>query len=295
MKVGFCGLGGMGAAMATRLLDRGHRVSVWNRTAAKTQPLVDQGAVRAATPASVAAGSGIVITCLFDDQAVADVYDGPNGLLTADCRGALFVETSTIRAETISDLADRVRGKRAGLRECPVAGAPAMARAGQLIGFAGGDDTDFARARPVLDDLCQRLDHFGPLGSGNAMKLAVNLPLLAYIEALGEALALARNVPVDPQKLVTALAESPGGANAMKIAGPWIVEALTSGREAAGLMSLAAVRKDLHLMIEAAERAGTEFPVASAALASFDDAVAAGWGERPFWTLSLYRRTARSD
>jgi 3-hydroxyisobutyrate dehydrogenase len=170
-----------------------------------------------------------------------------------------------------------------------------MARDGKLMGFAGGATTDFVRVRPLLDDLCQRLDHFGPLGGGNAVKLAINLPLIAYFEALGEALALVRDVPVDPQKIIAVLSESPGGANVMKFAGPWITDALTSGREAAGLFPLAGVRKDFHLMLDAARRIGTTLPVTSATLQSYDDAVADGWGARPFWTLSLYRRSKSSS
>jgi 3-hydroxyisobutyrate dehydrogenase len=291
MDVGFCGLGDMGAAMAARLLDKGHRVTVWNRTAAKAKPLLDQGAAWAATPAEVATRNGIVITSLFDDKAITDVYDGPAGLLAADCPGKLFIETSTVHAETILEMAGRAQAKGAALLECPVAGAPTMVRDGRLMGFVGGAAADFARARPLLDDLCQRLDHFGPLGAGNALKLAINLPLVAYFEALGEALALVRDVPADPQLIIAALSDSPGGANVMKLAGPWIAEALTSGREAVGVFPIAAVRKDLRLMIDAAQRVGAALPVTNATLQSYDDAVADGWGARPFWMLSLYRRS----
>jgi 3-hydroxyisobutyrate dehydrogenase len=290
MDVGFCGLGDMGAAMAARLLDKGHRVTVWNRTAAKAKPLLDQGATWAASPAEVATRNGIVITSLFDDKAITDVFDGPDGLLAPDCRGKLFIETSTVHAETTLEMAAGAQARGAILLECPVAGGPPMARDGKLMGLVGGAVADLVRARPLLDDLCQRLDHFGPLGAGNAVKLAINLPLVVYFEALGEALALVRDVPVDPQLIIAVLSESPGGANVMKFAGPWIAEALTSGREAGGLLPLAAARKDLHLMLDAAQRVGAALPVTSATLQSYEDAVADGWGARPFWTLSLYRR-----
>lgn len=293
MQVGFCGLGGMGAAMAARLLERGHRLTVWNRTAAKAGPLAEQGAASASTPAEVARQNQLVITCVFDDDAVTQVYTGPGGILAADCAGKLLIETSTVSAGTIRGIAEKAAAKGAAVLECPVAGAPAMARGGNLMGFAGGAEPDFERAKPILDDLCQRVDYFGPLGSGNAVKLAVNLPLLAYFEALGEALALARDVPVDPEKMIAALSQSPGGANVMKIAAGWITEALNSGSEAGGVMSLASVRKDLHLMLDAARRAGAILPLTSAALHSYDSAVADGWGGRPFWTVSLYRRDKR--
>ena len=293
MDVGFCGLGGMGAAMAARLLERGHRLTVWNRTAARAVPLVEQGAVSVSTPAEVAQQNQFVIICVFDDEAVKAVYAGAGGVLTTDCSGKLFIETSTVSDETIRGIAEKAEAKGAAVLECPVAGAPAMARGGNLMGFAGGAEPDFDRAKPILDDLCQSLDYFGPLGSGNAVKLAVNLPLLAYFEALGEALALARDVPVNPEKMIAALSQSPGGANVMRIAAGWIIEALRSGNQAGGVMSLAAVRKDLHLMLDAARRAGASLPLTSAALQSYDSAVDDGWGERPFWTVSLYRRDKR--
>lgn len=293
MDVGFCGLGSMGAAMAARLMAKGHRVTVWNRTAAKATSLLDQGAIWADTPADVASRNAIVVTCVFDDAAVAQVYSGETGLLAPDCHGRLFIETSTVSAQTIREMAEQAQASGAAVLECPVAGAPAMARGGDLMGFAGGAESDFERAKPLLDDLCRRVDFFGPLGSGNAVKLAVNLPLLAYFEALGEALALVRDVPVDPEKIVGVLSESPGGANVMRIAKGWLTEALRSGREAGGVLSLGAVRKDLHLIIDAARRAGTSLPVTTAALQSYDSAVRDGWGERPFWMLSLYRRDKR--
>jgi 3-hydroxyisobutyrate dehydrogenase len=293
MDVGFCGLGGMGAAMAARLMERGHRLTVWNRTAAKMVPLVEQGAVSASTPAEVARQNQLIITCVFDDEAVKAVYAGVGGVLTGDCSGKLFIETSTVSAETIRGVAEKAEAQGAAVLECPVAGAPAMALSGNLMGFAGGAEPDFQRAQPILGELCQRVDYFGRLGSGNAVKLAVNLPLLAYFEALGEAMALARDVPVDPEKIIAALSQSPGGANVMRIAAGWITEALRSGGEAGGVMSLAAVRKDLRLMLDAARRAGATLPLTNAALQSYDNAVDDGWGERPFWTVSLYRRDKR--
>src|SRR5690349_18198902 len=100
MEIGFCGLGGMGAAMVARLLEKGHRLTVWNRTADKAKPLLDQGASWAATPAEVTAQNEVILTCLFDDAAIMDVYASSRGLLAAGCCRKLFIETSTIRAQT---------------------------------------------------------------------------------------------------------------------------------------------------------------------------------------------------
>jgi 3-hydroxyisobutyrate dehydrogenase len=291
MDVGFCGLGDMGAAMVARLLDQGHQVSVWNRTEAKAEPLRLRGAAWAADPAELTKRHAIIMSCLFDGKAVTEVYGAPNGLLAPECRDKLFIDFSTVDAPAIVDVAHRVQAKGAGLIECPVAGTPFVARDGKLLGFVGGEAADLARSYPLLDDLCRRFDHFGPVGAGSAVKLAVNLPLLVYFEALGEALALVRDVSADPAKIIAVLEETPGGANAMKYLAATITEAMTSGQEPSGMMSLGAVRKDLRLMMDAARRADFAMPVTSAALRSYDDAVAEGWEARPFWALSLYRRS----
>jgi 3-hydroxyisobutyrate dehydrogenase len=289
MELGFCGLGNMGTAMVTRFLTQGHRVTVWNRTDGKATLLLDRGAVWAATPAQVAAQNSIVFTCLRDDEAIKEVYTGSDGLLAGECAGRLFVDTSTVSAEIIQTVAETAQAKGSSFLECPVAGPPIRALEGRLMGFAGGSEGDFARAKPLLTDICEKVDLFGPLGSGNALKLAVNLPLLVYFAALGEALSLLHDVPADPQKIMGILAQSPGAANAMALVGPWIAEAL-AGREAgAAIMGLSVVRKDLHLMLDAAKRTHAELPVTAAALQTYDEAVEKGWGDRPFWNLAFHK------
>ncbi len=120
MNIGFCGTGRMGAAMVLRLLDVGHGLTVWNRTADKTKPLAERGARVAASPAAAAVGSDLVITMLTDAAALAVVYDGPQGLLADGATGKLLVDMSTVRPETIHALAARVRAAGAALVECPV-------------------------------------------------------------------------------------------------------------------------------------------------------------------------------
>src|SRR5260370_242992 len=111
MEIGFCGTGRMGAAMAQRLMDQGHRLAVWNRSADKTKPLVERGARAAKTPAETAAGSEIVITMLTDARAVDAVYDGPQGPLSGDVKGKLFIDMSTVTPETTKKLPPPVRAK----------------------------------------------------------------------------------------------------------------------------------------------------------------------------------------
>ncbi|HVB17761.1 MAG TPA: NAD-binding protein, partial [Stellaceae bacterium] len=112
---------------------------------------------------------------------------------------------------------------------------------------------------------------------------------------LGEALALVRDLPVEPSRIIDVLAESPGGANAMKIIGAMLAEAWTSGQEPAGFFPLGGVRKDGNLMLDAASRQAMPLPVLEAALASYDEAAAAGWGARPLFAQALYRRSTAPD
>lgn len=208
MKIGIAGTGKMGAAIATRLLGLGHEVTVWNRTQEKTKPLAAAGAKVAATPAALAAEAETVITILTDARAIDAVYHGPQGLLSGNVSGKLVIEMSTVRPETEVALAAKVRQKGAAIVECPVGGTVGPARDGKLIGFAGGDAADVARAKPLLDQMCRRVEHVGPIGAGTRMKLAINLPLMVYWQALGEALALCAPLGLDPARLMDIFADT---------------------------------------------------------------------------------------
>ena len=210
MKIGVPGLGAMGAAIAARLIEAGHEVMVWNRTAAKAKPLTDAGAKLAGSPAELAKACEAVITILTDGAAIDEVYSGPSGLLSVDVKGKLFIEMSTVAPKVETDLAPKVRGKGAALVECPVGGSTAPARQGQLLGLMGAEKADAERARPLLEQLCRKVEHCGPVGAGAAMKLAINLPLMVAWQAYGEAFAIARDVGWEPRRLLDLFVESNG-------------------------------------------------------------------------------------
>jgi 3-hydroxyisobutyrate dehydrogenase len=289
MELGFCGTGRMGAAIVHRLLDKDHRVTVWNRTPEKAQPLIERGARAAASPADAAAAASAVLSILTDERAVEAVYDGPQGLLSGDVAGKLFVEMSTVAPASVRHLGERVRAKGAALVECPVGGTVGPAREGRLIGLAGGDAADFERARPILDAMCRRVDHVGPNGAGAAAKLAVNLPLAVYWEALGEALSLCRDEAVDPARLLDVMMESSGGANALKNRAPKVLAALKEGARPEVGFDIDGIRKDLCTMVEVARSLGVNLPVAARALECYDEAAREGWGDRDGSSLAAYR------
>src|SRR6202158_4616812 len=139
MNIGAAGLGRMGAAIAARLIEVGHTVSVWNRSAEKAKALAQVGAKVTATPAELAAGAEIIITILTDAAAIDAVYNGRGGLLAGNVKDKLFIEMSTVRPETEIALAKTVRGKDAALVECPVGGTVGPARQGKLLGLMGGE------------------------------------------------------------------------------------------------------------------------------------------------------------
>ena len=148
---------------------------VWNRDATKTRPLVDAGARLYASPAEIAAGCDTVIIMLLNDAATEAVYRGPNGLLKAEFAGKLIVDMSTVRPDTMISVGTAVAQKGAAFVECPVGGSKIPAKEGKLFGLVGGEKADVARAMPVLEQLCRRIEHLGAVGSGATMKLAVSL------------------------------------------------------------------------------------------------------------------------
>jgi 3-hydroxyisobutyrate dehydrogenase len=287
MRVGIAGLGKMGAAIAARLMECGHTLIVWNRTPEKAKPLAESGAAVAVSPAKLAAAADVVITILTDAQAIDQVYGGPSGLLAADVKGKLFIEMSTVRPDTEISLAERVRGKGAVFIECPVGGSTGPARQGKLIGLAGADAGDFARARPVLEHMCRRLEHCGPVGAGATMKLSINLPLMIYWQALGEALAICRHLGLDPARVMDLYADTSGGPNVLKIRGPVIAKML-AGEHAPGTFDLDAGRKDLRTMLDEGRARGVELPLVERTLACFDEASQAGWGGRDGSSQAVY-------
>ncbi len=288
MLVGIAGLGRMGAAIGARLMETGHRLVVWNRSAAKTKPLAEAGATVAASPAELARQAEVVITILTDAEAIDTVYRGAAGLLSADVDGKLFIEMSTVRPETEVALAKDVRRRGAAFVECPVGGTTGPARQGKLIGLVGGDDADVARARPLLEQLCRRLEHCGSVGSGALMKLAINLPLMVYWQALGEALALSHSLGLDPVRLMDLMADTSGGANVLKVRGPMIATMLKGGDPGPVTFNLDGGIKDLRSMLAEGQARGIELPLVERTLACFEEASRNGLGHQEGSGLSVY-------
>jgi 3-hydroxyisobutyrate dehydrogenase len=278
MQIGVAGLGAMGSAIAARLMEAGHQVTVWNRTGAKTKPLADTGAKVAASPSAVAAAGEAIITILTDGAAIEAVYHGPSGLLSGDVNGKLFIEMSTVPPGVETALAPKVRGKGAVFVECPVGGSTAPARQGKLLGLMGAEPLDAARARPILEQLCRKVEHCGPVGAGSSMKLAINLPLMVGWQAYAEAFAIARDVGWQPKRLLDLFVESNGANNGLKMRADMIVAMMEDRDPGATTFSIANAVKDLRTMVDTGAAKGADMPAAKAALAALEEANNKGLG-----------------
>jgi 3-hydroxyisobutyrate dehydrogenase len=288
MKIGIAGLGKMGSAIAERLIECGHELIVWNRSREKTEPLTAKGATAANSAADLARQVEAIVTILFDSEAIDGVYRTPDGILAADLAGKLVIDMSTVRPQTSAALAKDVRARGGAFVECPVGGSTGPARQGKLLGMAGGEAADVARAKPILDQLCRRFEHFGPVGAGARMKLAINLPLIVSYQALAEAFILCRANGMDPVQLMDFFADTAGAPNVLKTRGPLIGKALAGDEVKPPAFDVNSICKDLRTMIAEAESLGAKLPLAEDTLRIFDQAAKAGWGGKDGANLPAY-------
>ena len=271
--IAIAGTGRMGTAYAKRLIDCGHDVTVWNRTADRTGAAAEAGAKVAADVAGLT-GAEVILVALTDAVAVGQVIDD---LIAAGIGGKLVVDLSTVLPAETRALAARVTAAGADFVDCPVGGTVAPALKGQLLGMAGGTDAAFARAKPVLDQLCKRVEHLGPAGNGAAMKLAVNLPLALYWATLAEAMAMVEGAGIPADLAVSILADSSGGPNVLKNRAQVVVDTL-NGTDQPGTFDIAGLAKDLALALKQAEASGVALPLSQGAQDSYRAALDAGLG-----------------
>jgi 3-hydroxyisobutyrate dehydrogenase len=291
MHIGIAGIGKMGSNMGARLMEVGHTLTVWNRTADKLTPLAEAGAKVAKTPADLASAVDAVITIVTDAKAIDAVYHGPQGLLAGEAKGKLFIEMSTVPPEVQIALAGKVRAKGGAYVECPVSGSVIPARAGRLLGLIGGEPADVARARPILDQMCRRAMHAGPVGSGSMLKLAVNLPLMIYWQALGEQLSMCRELAIDPAELLDFLSETSGAATVLKQRMPGIVAKLKRVPSAQMTFDLDGGIKDVKAMLAEGKRRGLELPLLERTLVCYEEARRTIGGEDEVSNVSAYWAT----
>ena len=280
-RIGFAGLGTMGASMAANLARAGAPLTVWNRTPGRAAALLELGAREAASPTELASGSDVVVVCVSDTADVAAVLFGPAGVAEGATAGSLVIDCSTISPDMTRQFGRRLAERGIGMVDAPVSGGSEGARLGTLTIFAGGSDPDVARARPILEAIGRTITHMGPLGSGQAAK-AVNQVIIggAYL-GVAEGIVLGIRAGLDPHRLVEALS---GGA-----AQSWVLanrsDRMIDDEYPLGFR-LALHRKDLGIALEMAGETGVMLPVAMLAAALEDRLLDGGHGDEDMSVLA---------
>jgi 3-hydroxyisobutyrate dehydrogenase len=261
VNAGFAGLGRMGSAMARRLLDAGHSLTVWNRSASRSNELVAAGARRAGSPRELGESSEIVVTMVSDGDALREVLHGDDGLLAGLGTGSVHVDMSTIGPAAAREFASEVTERGAAWLDAPVSGSTALAERGALTILAGGDAEILERVRPVLESMGQTIFHLGGTGAGAAMKVALQGVLSVINEAIAEGLVLAERSGIGRETAYDVFA---GGA----VASPYVQYKRGAFLEPASTpvaFTVDLMRKDLRLTFDLADEAGLRLPAVGAA------------------------------
>lgn len=288
MRIGFLGLGKMGAPMARRLLAAGHELSVWNRSEGPAQSLIRDGAIAAATPAEAELGADAVITMLFDDAAHEDVLYGPNGLVDALSPGALHISCSTISVALSERLTAEHARRGVDFVAAPVFGRPNVAEEGRLWIAVAGKKEAVERARPVLEPLSRGISVAGlEPHQAHALKLGGNFLIAAMLYSLSEAFVYAEGQGIEPETFLevvnAALFQSPFYAAYGRVM-------LHPPEQPGATIALAA--KDLGLLREAAANRGIRLDLADAMAEGFAEARRGGFGNED-WPVGQYRMAQR--
>ncbi len=269
------GLGTMGAGMATNLLKAGFSLSVYNRTAAKAQALIDAGARFASTPAEAAKDASAIISMLADDAASREVWLGKDGALDAVREGAILIESSTVSPGWVAEFARLAEQHGADLLDAPVTGSRTQAEAGQLSFLVGGKDTALAGATPVLKAMSKEIVHLGPVGSGAKMKLINNFLCGVQVASLAEGLAWIERSGLDRDKALSVLkAGAPGSPLLAAISARMANQTYTVN------FLLKLMTKDLLYAQNEAAQCDVDLKTAEVARSLFETAIEQGFGDK---------------
>jgi 3-hydroxyisobutyrate dehydrogenase len=280
-RIGFVGLGTMGAAMAANVRRAGFGVTAWNRTPGRAARLSDLGVTEAATPAEVGRDSDVVVVCVSDTPDVEAVLFGVDGIASGLAPGGLVIDCSTISPAATASFAVRLADAGIAFVDAPVSGGSEGAKLGTLTIFVGGDESAVERAHPVLAAMGRTITRFGPAGSGQAVK-AVNQVVIAGIYlGVAEGMVLAMKAGLDPETVAAAL----GGG----VAKSWILEN-RSGKMIANDYPLgfrtSLHLKDLAIALDLARSVGATLPVSALAAQLEAGLVARGYGDEDMSNLA---------
>jgi 3-hydroxyisobutyrate dehydrogenase len=271
--IGFVGTGLMGRGMARSLIRQGHAVRVYNRTRAKADEVAQAGGTVAATPAEAARGADVVVTMLADPKAVADCFEGPQGILSTLSKNAVVIDSSTVSPPTTQKMAAAVEAKGARLLDAPVFGSKNEAENGTLGFIVGGDRAAFDSVQDVLSCM-GKSTHVGPTGMGATAKLVVNLVIASELQAFHEGMVMATKAGLDPDQMYSILMSSRARSGIYEMKGPSILK-----RDFTVFFPLRLMDKDMRLALETADALRLSMPVVRAVKDVLGACVAAGQAE----------------
>ena len=290
LRVGWLGLGSMGALAVERLLAAGRDVTGWNRTAEKGEPLVAKGMRWADSPREVAERSDVLLSMLTDAKAVEAVASGPEGFIAGLRPHAVYADMSTISPDSSRALAERVAQTGATMLDAPVSGSPATLVQGQLAIMVGGDKDAFERIRPVLLEIGPKITHIGANGLALQTKIAINLALVVQVTAFCEGVALAEQGGVEREAVVDAMLNSVISSPVLNYRGPFILDGRMPDE---ALADVGLQQKDMLLALELGRQSGSPVPLAAAANEMLNACRGMGIGHHDFVVVhQVYRRLA---
>ncbi len=266
------GTGIMGAAMARNIISDGMKVRVWNRSHEKAEPLAEDGAKVADTPAEAADGADFLITMLANAGSIEEVVRGET--LSALADGGVWLQMSTVGIEGNERLARLAEENGVAYVDAPVLGTKQPAEQGQLIVLASGPEWLGERRQPVFEAVGSKTIWLGEAGSGSRLKLVINNWIVGLLGVLAETIALAKATGVDPRQFLEAIEGGPLGLPYAQLKGKMMIE-----EDFPTSFSARLARKDAGLVLAAAEAQDLHLAIAEAVAARFDEAIEAGYGE----------------
>jgi len=290
-RVGFIGLGLMGLPMARNVLKAGYQLTVYNRTAAKAQPLVAEGARQAATPAAVAQGSDVVVTIVTDSPDVQAVVEGEHGLLGGASPGMTWIDMSTISPDVTRRLGAAATARGVETLDAPVSGGPPGAEAGTLSIMVGGKQGVFDACLSLLQTMGKTIVRVGDLGSGQVTKACNQIVIAATLAGIAEALVVGAKAGVDPALIRQALMGGYAGSRLLEVHGERMIRhAFDPG------FFVRLHNKDLHIALQMARSLSVSAPVTALAAQHFNALIADGDGELDNSAmLKVYERLAKTS
>jgi 3-hydroxyisobutyrate dehydrogenase len=283
--VAVLGTGIMGAAIARTLLRAGLRVTVWNRTRGKAEPLRREGAEVADKPDEAAAGADVVLTMLTDWDAVESAMTGPGGALARMRDGAMWLQMSTVGLAGVERARELAESEGVTLVDAPVLGTKEPAERGELIVLASGPNEALDACEPIFAAVGEKTIRLGEPGRGSAFKLLLNTWLIGLVESLAETLALARVFGFEPEQFLDTISGGPLDVSYAQLKGKAM-----AGEEFPPSFPLRLARKDAVLVLEAAEARGLDLPGIRSALSQLERAEELGYGDEDLAAVAQVAR-----